>query len=195
MPRLTNADRDRLRHQLVTALAPSQAEAVAKLADAAAEAVMTDYYGAKTLKLFAAMPPEYWGSGVRHLHVEPTGKGPRNLFARRTYAAPTAPDPRVFRPSAATQAAIDAWAEAEDAAHKARKTAEYQVNQVLDRATTLESLLTLLPAARDILQLPAAQPATAIAATLNAALAARAPSPAPKPPAPVTPAAKPRKRA
>jgi hypothetical protein len=194
MARLTSSDRERLRAQLLAALAPSQAEAIAKLADAAAAAVMTEYYSAKTLKLFSGMPEEYWGRGISYLTVEPTGRGARGLAPRRTFAAPIAPEPKQFRPSAATQASIDTWSAAVDAAEKTRRDTTYQIDSVLARATTLESLLALLPAARGILKLPAAEPATDTAAKLNAALAAQQRPPASKPPAAKPAASKPARK-
>lgn len=196
MARLTNAEKDRLRARLIDALCPSQAAALAKLREAAYAAAVTEFFGAKNLKLFAAMPAAWFG-GRRTVQVHPSSGGVRYLESARHWHLPCNAFFSAAKPSPATQAAIDAFDAASNAAVKTRNEAADQVNTVLDRATTMESLLTLLPAARDLLQLPPAEPATDTAAKLNAALAARAAKPAAQPPPakPAKPAAKARKPA
>jgi hypothetical protein len=187
MSRLTVSDRERIERALVAALTPDDAS-LKSLQQVAYDAVFADYYGAKTLKLFAAMPGEWFDRSITSVYIKPNGG--------QHYRALLGPEMRVPRtPSGDTlgesaQKAVDAWAAAQDAQKKAERDAKFRVGAILNRVATLDGLLKLLPEARDILALPAPQAPDEVAAKINAALAARKAPPAPAPKAAVKPAAK-----
>lgn len=177
MARLTQSDRDRIRQQLLAALAPTGGPDIQKLAEAAFAAVLADYYGAKTLKQFAAMPAEWFRDIVNFVHVKPTG----DISTRTVYgpglgiAAPRVP-PADRLLGEAAQMAVNRWAGANDADRATKANTAYRIDTILSRVTTLEALLTALPQAREILKLPAAKDVESAAAEINAALAARKPA-------------------
>lgn len=188
MARLTISEKQRLRTQLLTALVPPQRERIAELADIAFMAIMTEYYGAKTLKAFAAMPAEWFNDGINYVYGKPSGSPHSKMISRRGkgFPAPRMPS-NSFGFSAATQAKIDAWNTQNEAQEATVRLTGAQIDTVLESATTLAALLTALPAARDILNLPSADAPGLTAAKLNTALMARhgkaSPAPRPKPPA------------
>jgi hypothetical protein len=197
MANLTRDEKTRLGAQLLAALHPDQRPRLRDLSAAAFTAAMRDYYGDKALKMLAATPAEWWstvqnGHPVDFAAVHPTGEP----FSRNVHGpvmrVPRSP-PSKHPYGAAAQAAIDTWARAVDEDNEARATTTHHITTVLARANTLEALLRLLPAARDILKLPPAEDPAASAARLDAELARRATKadkPAP-PPASNPPAAKP----
>jgi hypothetical protein len=192
MPRLTLSERDRIEKTLVAALAPED-PAIAKLQRAASDAVFREYYGEKALRAFAAMPAEWFDSHPTTAYVKPTGAVHWRALPLSRRAVPRTPPGEPIGEVA--QTAIDAWASAYDAHQNARTAVAYRVGSIVGRAGTMQSLLKLLPEARDILALPPEQDPDETAASLNAALAARKaprPEPTPAPAAKKKPAAKPK---
>lgn len=206
MANLTREEKNRLGAQLLAALHPDQRPRLRDLSAAAFTAAMRDYYGDKALKMLAATPAEWWEGGfgrpgaITSASVIPTGESLARAVHGAAICAPRSP-PTNHRYSATTQAAIDAWARAVDEDSAARATTTHHITTVLARANTMEALLRLLPAARDILKLPPAEDPAATAARLDAELARRvtkadkpAPQLASKPPAAKPPASKPARK-
>lgn len=176
MPRLTQSDRDRLRRQLLDALVPTDRDAARALEQAAARAVLTDYYTPAGLKRLAAMPAE-WFDEVKYVYLTPTGQKTARTAICAPLRLPRTP-PTDYRPGEAAQRAVDLWCAHVDAHTQRSREVGHRIDTVLEASATLDSLLARLPEARDILQLPPAADVAASAAEINAALAAR---PAPKP--------------
>jgi hypothetical protein len=186
MSRLTVPHRERIEKALVAALVPDDAP-VKALERAAYDAVFLDYYGAKTLKLFAAMPADWFDRIISTVYVKPSGaKHFRDLHGPRM---PVPRAPATEELGAAARQTVDKWASAADAQAKVERQTKYRVAAIVSRASTLDGLLKLLPEAREILALPEAQDPDVTAAEINAALAARKAAP-PAPPPPAKPARK-----
>lgn len=176
MARLSQYERERIQSALVRALTPDNAANINALARAAYDAVFLEYYGAKNLKLFASMPAEWFNHGICSVYVKPTGAKHFRVLNGPDMQVPRTPEKEALSPAA--QQAVDAWAAAADAQDKAKKHAEFRVASIMARASTLDALIKLLPAARDILLLPVEEAPDKIAADINTALAARlAPAP------------------
>jgi hypothetical protein len=175
---LTRDDKNRLRTQLVNALHPDARDRLRAMSAAAFTAAIRDYYGDKALKMLAATPEEWWvDTYTRPAHFTAASVLPTGETTPRTIYGPPARVPRApptnFQYSAATQALIDAWVRACDEDSSARSTILHHVNSILARASTLDALLKLLPAARDILKLPPAEDPADTAARINAELLRR----------------------
>jgi hypothetical protein len=178
--RLTEAARERLAAQLIKALVPDRTAEIAALAEAAFAAVLADFFTPAGLKRIATLPDE-WLTSVGGVVVKPSQSAQYYRLESKPRRLPrSVPDQHTLGPAA--QAAVDRWASVTNEAAGTHKSTSYEVRRVLDTSTTLEAVLTKLPAARGILSLPDAAEPDAVAARLNARLTERAAPPA-KPPA------------
>lgn len=190
MSRLTNADRERLRHQLLQALLPDARDKLVKLNQAAFSAVLADFFTPAGLKRIATLP-DAWLQDIGSAYVViPPDDGAQldrdghigGAKRRLPCAVPNRYRPRLPTTIAAVRTFFTARAEAE----RARKSATYEIDTVLNASATLEAVLQKIPAARGILNLPAASSVADTAATINARLAKATAAPA-KAPAPAAP--------
>lgn len=180
MPRLTESSRERLAAQLIKALVPDRTAEIATLAEGAFHAVLLDFFTPAGLKRIGTLPDE-WLTTVKHVSAKPTGTTQRYLITTATPRRLPCGVPETHHLRAPAQEAVDRWATATNEAARAYKSTGYEVRRVLDTSTTLEAVLTKLPAARGILSLPDAAEPDAVAERLNARLAERAAPPV-KPP-------------
>ena len=107
MSRLTQRQRERLRHQLMQALVPRDGEAIRRLEHAAFRAAITDYFTPAGLRRLAALPQE-WFEDIQSIYVRPTGAwNVKRLYGPATRLPRQPPEKHEY--NLATQAAIDAW--------------------------------------------------------------------------------------
>lgn len=174
MSRLTKGERERLRHQLLTALVPADPATRTALEHEAFRAVITDYYEPAGLKRLAALPQE-WFEHVNGTRVLPTGTLQTTYIRGPGMNVPRQP-PDNYRPGPAAQAAVDRWYTHVTEFDSARRSVGHRIDTVLNACQTLEALLAKLPEARGILSLPVAADVPSSAAEINALLAQKAPA-------------------
>lgn len=185
MSRLTQPQRERLRHQLMQALVPRDRETICRLEHTAFRAAITDYFTPAGLRRLAALPPE-WFNEVSIFYVRPEGaKNLKSIYGPAMRLPRTPPEKYEYSP--ATQAAINAWYTHIQEIEAQERRIGYRIDTVLAASTTLEAVLAKIPEARGILELPPAADVAASADEINTALAARkataaAAAPAEQPP-------------